>query len=141
MIQAISSDGAALYFSRFARPNILGYQESSGSDNEIQRARPEDGPAETLASVSGDRIPGLPAVANTTVSPDDRWLAMPLVDGATTNLWRLPTAGGAMTPITDFGTRAVEIARSISWSADGRYLYAAVAELEADIVLLDGLIG
>jgi Tol biopolymer transport system component len=136
-IPAISSDGATLYFTQYARPNILGYE---GSDKEIRCARPEGGPAETLVCVAGDRIPGLPAIAYITVSPDDRWLAMPLVDGATTNLWRLPTAGGAMTPITDFGTRAVEIARSISWTPDGRHLYAAVAELEADIVLLDGLI-
>ena len=32
------------------------------------------------------------------------------------------------------------IARSVSWSADSRSLYAAVAEIESDVVLLDGLI-
>jgi hypothetical protein len=45
-----------------------------------------------------------------------------------------------MKPITDFGDRSVEIARSISWSADGHHLYAAIADIETDIVLLDGLI-
>ena len=45
-----------------------------------------------------------------------------------------------MKRITDFGDRAVEIARSISWSADGHHLYAAIADIETDIVLLDGLI-
>jgi hypothetical protein len=45
-----------------------------------------------------------------------------------------------MKPLTDFGGRSMEIARTFSWTADGRYIYAAVAELEADIVLLDGLI-
>jgi hypothetical protein len=35
----------------------------------------------------------------------------------------------------------MEIARTLSWTADGRYIYAAIADLEADIVLLDGLIG
>ena len=75
-----------------------------------------------------------------TLSPDGQWLAMPLTDGATTNLWALPTAGGAMKPLTDFGDRSVVIERSISWSADNQYLYAAVAETETDVVLLDGLI-
>jgi Tol biopolymer transport system component len=74
------------------------------------------------------------------LSPDGQWLATPLIDGATTNLWVLPTAGGAMKPLTDFGDRSVVIARSISWSADNQYLYAAVAETETDVVLLDGLI-
>ena len=69
-----------------------------------------------------------------------RWLASPLVDGTTTNLWLLPTSGGAMKRVTDFGDRSVEIARSVSWSADGRHLYAAIAELEAGIVLFDGLL-
>jgi hypothetical protein len=65
---------------------------------------------------------------------------MPLVDGATTNLWMLPATGGTMRVITDFGGRSVEIARSIAWSADSRSIYAAVAETETDIVLFDGLL-
>ena len=32
------------------------------------------------------------------------------------------------------------ISHSVSWSADSQYLYAAVAEVEADVVLFDGLI-
>ena len=31
-------------------------------------------------------------------------------------------------------------ARSVSWSADSNSIYAAVAEVEADIVLFDGLL-
>jgi hypothetical protein len=45
-----------------------------------------------------------------------------------------------MKPLTDFGDRSNVIARSVSWSADGRSLFAAVAETETDIVLFDGLI-
>ena len=133
-----SIDGTALYYAGNLRSNIFGSQRS---DKLIRCARPEGGPAETLASISGDRIAGLPRFVDQVLSPDGQWLAIPLTDGGTTNIWVLPTSGGAMKPVTDFGTRAVEIARSTSWSADGRYLYAAVAELEADIVLLDGLIG
>jgi hypothetical protein len=33
----------------------------------------------------------------------------------------------------------VSIARRVSWSSDGRILFAAVAESESDVVLLSGL--
>ena len=55
---------------------------------------------------------------------------MPLLPGA-----RL----GAMRPLTDFGSRSVVIARRVSWAPDGKSLYAAVAETDADIVMLEGL--
>ena len=74
------------------------------------------------------------------VSPDGRWLATPLTDGVTTNLWALPAAGGPLRQLTDFGQRSVLIVRRISWSRDGKYLFAAVAETDADIVFLDGLV-
>ena len=74
------------------------------------------------------------------LSPDGRQLAVPLMDGATTNVWALPTDGSPMRAITDFGDRSILIARSVSWSADSRHLFAAVAEVETDIVLFDGLI-
>jgi Tol biopolymer transport system component len=136
-IPAISPDGAELFYSVYLRSNLLGYVRS---DREIRRARPEDGESETLARISNERISGLPPALYLTVSPDGAWLAMPLVDGSTTNLWLLPAAGGAMKRLTDFGDRSVEITRSISWSADGQHLYAAIADIETDIVLIDGLI-
>ena len=74
-----------------------------------------------------------------TLSPDDRWLAVPLKDGATTNIWAMPTDGGPMRQIADFGQRTILIARSVSWSSDSRSVYAAVAEMDADIVLLEGI--
>jgi Tol biopolymer transport system component len=73
-------------------------------------------------------------------SPDDRWLAVPLKDGATTNIWAIPTGGGPFRQLTDFGQRAILIARQVSWSADGKTVYAAVAETDSDIVLLDGIV-
>ena len=45
-----------------------------------------------------------------------------------------------LTPGTDFGDRATVIARRVSWAPDGQHLYAAVADIDADIVLLDGLV-
>ena len=74
------------------------------------------------------------------LSPDGQWLAGPLIDGATTNLWALPTSGGDWKQITDFGDRSTVIARSVSWSPDSGHIYAAIADTETDIVLLNGLL-
>ena len=130
-------DGTALYYTVTLRLNVFGHEYS---DKLIRCARPEDGSAETLGTLPGDRIAGFSRFIDLVSSPDGQWLAVPLADGATTNIWVQPTAGGAMKPITDFAGRSIEIARTFSWTADGRYIYAAIAELEADIVLLDGLI-
>jgi hypothetical protein len=43
-------------------------------------------------------------------------------------------------PDTDFARRAILIARLVSWSPDGRFIYAAVIEQDADVVLLDGIV-
>jgi hypothetical protein len=136
-LPAISADGSTLYYEVILRSNLFG---SVRAGTEIRCARPEDGEPETLARIPGERIPGLPPVLGAALSPDGQWLAMPLVEGATTNLWVLQTAGGALKPLTDFGDRSIVIARSVSWSADSQYLYAAVAETETDVVLFDGLI-
>jgi hypothetical protein len=72
------------------------------------------------------------------LSPDGQWLAVPLVDGATSNVWALPTSGGPMKQLTDFGHRCNVVARSVSWSADNQFLFAAA--VETDVVLFDGLI-
>ena len=43
-------------------------------------------------------------------------------------------------PVIDFGDRAMLVARQVAWAPDGKSIYAAVADINADIVLLDGLI-
>jgi Tol biopolymer transport system component len=131
---AVSPDELTLYF--LAPLNRQGGQ----FDWEVRRARPEGGAGQPLARIAGARVPTDPLNLHTIVSPDGKWLAMPLTDGGTSNLWLLPSEGGAMRPVTDFGTRPLVIARRISWSPDGRFLYAAVADTDADIVLLDGMI-
>ena len=45
-----------------------------------------------------------------------------------------------MKQVTDFGERAVDIARRAAWSSDSRFIYAAVADVDSDVVLLDGLL-
>jgi hypothetical protein len=45
-----------------------------------------------------------------------------------------------MRPLTDFEGRSTLIARQVSWSPDNHFIYAAVADITADIVLYDGLL-
>jgi len=67
-------------------------------------------------------------------------LAMPLDGDVGTDLWTIPTAGGKLQPITILAPRRTFIARRISWSADGKWIFAAVGEGDADIVQIDGLL-
>jgi Tol biopolymer transport system component len=111
-----------------------------GWDWEFHRASPEDGPSEVLTRVSGSRSPVSQLFASASVSRDGRRLALPLMDGATCNIGVLSSDGGEFQLVTDFGDRPTIIARQVSWAPDGKSIYAAVAEINGDIVLLDGLI-
>jgi serine/threonine protein kinase len=134
---AVTPDGRVIYFSRRADTD----RDKGSTGWEICRAEPIDGPAERIATIDAARLPFSPRFSpHCDVSPDGRWLALPLTDGGTTNLWLLPTHGGAARQVTDFGTRATLIVRWASWTPDGRHLVAAVAETDVDIVSLDGLV-
>jgi Tol biopolymer transport system component len=106
---------------------------------EVRAAPLGTGPTRVIKTIPASRVASW-QVINPALSPDGKWLAMPLTDGFTTNIWALSTDDGRWRQVTDFGDRAVFIARRISWSADGRSLIAAIGEGDADIVLLDGLI-
>jgi Tol biopolymer transport system component len=127
------ADESSLYFAM--RPD-----HHTSVDWTICRATPEDGPAVPIGRINAARIPVSPAFVHGSLSPDRRWLALPLLDGATTNIWALPTSGGPMRPLTDFEGRSTLIARQVSWSPDNQFIYAAVADITADIVLYDGLL-
>ena len=133
-LPAISPDGTTLF--------LVGPMRSSmgvfGVGVAYVRASPPNGPGETIARVPGERLPA--RHTSLVISPDGQYLATLLVDGTTTNIWLLPTSGGPMKPVTDFGDQSVVIARSVSWSRDGQHIYAAVAKTLTDIVLLDGLL-
>jgi len=113
---------------------------NGGWDYEVRRARPEAAPSQMLARLAGSRVPVDPALFQPTLPPDGKMLVAPLSDAATSNLWAIPAEGGDLRPLTDFGQRPILIARRVSWSPDGKYIYASVAEMDADIVLLDGLV-
>ena len=106
---------------------------------EIRAATPEDGPSRLLARIPASRVPSW-QIINPSLSPDGQWMAVPLTDGFTTNIWALSSANGEWRQVTDFGDRPIFIARRVSWSADGSAILAAIGEGDADIVLLDGLI-
>ncbi|HSD67688.1 MAG TPA: hypothetical protein VLF95_13360, partial [Vicinamibacteria bacterium] len=134
---AASPEGGVLFFTRLPEQSLGRHGES-----EVCRARPEDGPAEVLARLANSRVPLAPRLhLHVSVSPDGRWLAAPLVDGTSVNIWLIPTDGGPMRAVTDFKERSVFIGRHVSWSPDSRYVYAAVADTSADIVRLEGLLG
>ena len=99
-----------------------------------------NGPLQVIGRIPAFRIPGDPSLWQQTLSPDGKWQAAPLVDRGTTNLWMMPSDGGALRQLTDFGERSILIMRHVSWSPDSKYLFAAVDESGADIVLLDGLL-
>lgn len=130
---ALAPDGSALYY-------VVPLENLNGLlDYELRVARPEDGQSTLLAKISGARIPiwqGLHPV----ISRDGKSLAMPLDDDFGTNLWSIPTAGGKLQRITNLAPRRTFIARRISWSADGKWIFAAVGEGDSDIVQIDGLL-
>jgi Tol biopolymer transport system component len=130
----IGSAGMTLYYT-FERPLMDGTPEF-----EIRAATPEDGPFRVLARIPASRVP-IWQIVNPAPSPDGKWLAQALTDGLTTNIWALSTTTGEWRQITDFGDRATFIARRVSWSTDGQSIFAAIAEGDSDIVLLDGLTG
>jgi Tol biopolymer transport system component len=134
---AVAKDGSTLFYQVHPRSEIFGLWRV---DTELHRARPEDGASETIARISGQRVSVVPYILPNALSPDDQCIATALTDGATTNIWTISTSSGELKPITDFAGRSTIIARSMSWSADSRHIYAAVEETETDVVSLDGLV-
>jgi Tol biopolymer transport system component len=130
---SVAADGSALYYT------MLLTEGAGAWDLELRTASPEDGPSRVLGRISGSRVPAGAVNFQALLSPDGRWLAAPLLDGSTTNLWAISTGGGQWRRLTDFGDRNMMIARRIAWSGDGRHVYASVSEVDSDIVLLAGL--
>jgi len=123
-----------LYFCSFVAPDFGSW------DLEVRRSAPETAPSELVARIDGARLPISPQYVHQALSNDGEWLAFGLVDGATSNLWVLSTKDGSWRQVTDFGDQSTIIARQVSWSPDGRHLYAAICKTNADIVMLDGLV-
>ena len=71
-------------------PSTTGAADPAGLSavNEIFKASPPDGEGLRLHRYANSRMPWYPT--GNTLSPDDRWIALPLKDGATTNVWTIP---------------------------------------------------
>jgi Tol biopolymer transport system component/tRNA A-37 threonylcarbamoyl transferase component Bud32 len=107
---------------------------------EIRAAPLGAGPVRVIKTIDASRVASWQVPFNPSLSPDGKWLAMPLLDGLTTNIWALSTEDGRWQQVTDFRDRVAFIARRVSWSADGRSILAAVGEGDTDIILLEELI-
>ncbi len=107
---------------------------------EIRAAPLDGGPVRVVKTIDASRVASWQVPFNPSLSPDGKWLAMPLLDGLTTNIWALSTEDGRWQQVTDFRDRVVFIARRVSWSSDGRSILAAVGEGDTDIILLEDLI-
>lgn len=122
----VTSDGSTAYFS-----------PSTDRQGEVWQATPvETGTAQPLVEGLQSRIPMWPHHYH--LSSNDRWLAVPLRDRGTTNLWIVSTETGELVQVTDFEQRATTIGRQVSWSSDDEHIFAALLETDADIVLVDG---
>jgi len=132
MKPALASDGTLYFAINLAMVNGV-------ADMEIRAAKPETAAARTVARIPGSKLASITLVMQPVLSPDGKWLGILLLNGATTNIWALSTANGELHRITDFGSQPTFIARRVSWSFDGKYIYAAVGRAEADIVLLANL--
>jgi WD40-like Beta Propeller Repeat len=143
VLPALSADGSTLYFVKPVRSNFRGL--GRGTVNEVRRKRVLNTRRPRFSSASPPNASrskcgqGGPTCTSTCLRMGNGW-ATSLIDGGTSNLWALPTSGAPMKPLTDFGERSVIIARSVSWAPDSQSIYAAVAEINTDIVLIDGLI-
>ena len=80
----IGLSGETLYY-MVERPLVDGRPEF-----DIRAATPEDGPSRLLARIPASRVPSW-QIVNPALSPDGQWLAVPLTDGFTTNIWALST--------------------------------------------------
>ncbi len=129
---APAPDGKTLYLLRMN-------SRAGGQDIEIHAASPENAPSRLLVRIPARRL-SLSYLMQPVTSPDGKWLALMLADGATTNLYLLPTAGGPLRQVTDFRPTATEIARRVSWSSDSKYIYAAVGRMDADVVVFVNLL-
>jgi Tol biopolymer transport system component len=108
------------------------------AEYQIRAASPEGTPSRLIATLPASRVPTW-QVVNPVLSPDGEWMAMPLTDGFTTNVWALHIRSGAWRPVTDFGDRVTFIARRVSWSDGGTSILASVGYGDADVFALENL--
>ncbi len=129
----IGLSGGTLYY-MVERPLVDGRPEF-----DIRAATPEDGPSRLLARIPASRVAaGRSSILPFRQTDNGSRCRSPMASRPTSG--RSPPRSGEWRQVTDFGDRAIFIARKVSWSPDGKSILAAIGEGDADIVLLDGLI-
>ena len=132
IVSGVTDSGRKLFF-------LVPKSNSSGSpDYEMRVASQEGGDSRLLVRVEGRRVPRWQTI-QPTPSHDGKWLAVPLTDGSVTNLFLISAADGSIRQVTDFGPKRTFIVRRVSWSSDGRFLFAAIANGDSDVVTIEGL--
>jgi len=129
---SIATDGT-LYFTRTLT------RADGGSEMQVLAAKPDSREGRVIGRISSYRLMSR-VVMQPTLSPDGKWLSLLLSDSTTTNIWRMSTADGSLQQVTDYTGQSTFIGRRVSWSSDGRSIYAAVGKAESDIVLLGNLV-
>ena len=118
---------------------------NGGHEYELRKARPEGAASTLLLKFDSRRLPydSMFSALDGPLARWPKWLAFVMMDGATANLWKLSTDGGEAQRITDFGgDRATWIVRQITWAGpDGKFIYGAIADLDADVVSIAGVVG
>jgi Tol biopolymer transport system component len=126
-------DGSTIYY-------VVDLATTDGRQQyEIRAAPVAGGPERRVFTIPLEQVPAW-QVVNPSLSPDGRWLAMPLTDGFTTNIWAIATTDGKTRRVTDFGNRVIFIARRVSWTKAGTAILAAIGEGDADVVIFDELL-
>src|SRR2546428_8537997 len=72
-------------FQQESRAAVEVLQPSGALDYEIRSASPEDGPSRLLACIPAHRMPEAGRF-HPVISPDGKWLALPLTDGVATHI-------------------------------------------------------
>jgi Tol biopolymer transport system component len=129
----VAPDGKAIYFVRPVRGG------NGAQDYLLCVASPENSESRTLLHMSNTQVPTWQG-PHPAVSPDGKSLAVLLNDDLGTNIWLASTEDGSLKRVTDFGDRRTYIARRVSFSSDGHYIFASVGEGDSDIVPMSGLL-
>jgi serine/threonine protein kinase len=130
---SVDAQSRVVYATQLNAPN-------GGVDYELRRSEPGGTGTTLITKVEGRRVTLDPVLFQPTLSPDGKTMIAALSDGDTSNLYSIAVTDGEVRRVVDFGDRSTLIARRVSFSPDGRSAYAAVAEIDADIVMIEGLL-
>ena len=118
----VRSDGAVMPVVSPERRHALFRRRGAAARRHDELRNPLRSPGERtsqlLARIPAHRIGD--GMFHAAISPAGEWLALPLTDGVTANIWGISTRDGSFRALTSFGHRPTFITRRVSWSPDGK---------------------